>query len=297
MKKALAALLALALLVCAVPFAFAQTDGEVWLLYCADADAAHFTAMILAPAKYTALSDAPQIETVYTGAQPITDVLTPAAERIRFYFDGKTETRWMFTVTGELPDGAVPGYDFMYAVLPGSVLDGDGNRNARVYFDDGTEYRSAWGYAEIEVYSSLLRRDYGSDADTVAVGDVLRADYSGLYPAEVFINGEKAAAFAAGEMQRYMYNVTGTGTLSVEIRQDGKVKEARRLNVITSQEMYERNLRDGLITGEDIPGTEDLVDVGVPAGSPFILLARIAAFFNALRIFFERLFSFPRITG
>ena len=59
--------------------------------------------------------------------------------------------------------------------------------------------------------------------------------------------------------------------------------------------MYERNLRDGLITGDDIPGTDDLVDSGLPSGSAFIPLAKIAAFFVLLREFFRRLFSFTRV--
>ena len=101
--------------------------------------------------------------------------------------------------------------------------------------------------------------------------------------------------FPAGEAQRYTYDVTKTGSLAVAVRQNGGTLAERSLTVINSREMYERNLRDGLVTGEDIPSTGDLVDVGVPAGSPFIPIAKLIAFLNGIRIFFERLFSFTRI--
>ena len=295
-KKTLAALLALVLLAGALPAAFAQSYDDMWLLYCADADQRHFTAVFVAPAKYTRLSGEPRVQTVYTGAQPETRVLTPEAEQILFYFDGKTETRWTLTVTGELPEGSVPGYDFKYAVLPGSVLDEAGNGNAQFFFEDGVDYLEARGYTEIDVYSKLLQRDYAREDGTVAVGDTLRAEYSGLYPTDIYVNGAKAASFPGGEMQRFACSVTETGMLDVRVKQGGREIASRTLAVISSEEMYERNLREGLITGEDIPTTQDLIDVGVPAGSPFILVAKIVAFFVGVRDFFQRLFSFTRIS-
>ena len=296
-KKALAVFLAAMLLFGAVPLAFAGTYDDLWILYCEDTHARTFTATVVAPAKYTRFSDAPQIEAVNTADPAGNRVYEAQTAEILFYFDGKTETRRTLTVTCDVPDGRVPGYDLMVAVLPGSVLDAAGNGNARVYFDDGTGYLPPGGYADIDVTSGLLRRDYSREDETVAVGDTLRVEYSGLYPVEIRLNGEKAAEFPGGEMQRFTYDITETGPLQVAVVQNGREIETRSLTVITSQEMYERNLRDGLITNEDIPTTGDLVDVGVPLGSPFIPLAKIVAFFVALRDFFQRLFSFSRITN
>ena len=295
-KKILAVLLAVILLVGAAPLASAGDYDDLWLIYCTTAAENTFDAIIVAPAKYTRLSDDPRIETVYLDGHADNIVSTPAAEQIQFYFDGSIETRWALTVTCPIPDGCVPSYCIKLAVLPGSVLDDAGNANPRVYFDNGVNYLSDRGYAEIDVYSDLLRRDYSRDDGTVAVGDTLRVDYSGLYPVEIFLNGEKAASLPRGEMQRYTCTVAATGPLEVVVRQGGEVMETRSMTVITSKEMYERNLRDGLITGEDIPSTEDLVDVGVPQGSPFIAIAKLIAFFVSLRDFLDRLFSFTRIT-
>ena len=296
-KKALAVLLALALFASAAPFALAGEYDDLWLIYYADGTDTSFTAIIVAPAKYTGVADTPQIETVCTDGTAEGCVLTAQAEQITFYFLGETGPHWALQAVCPLPDGCVLGYNYMLAVLPGCVTDASGTANARVYFADGTEYREAKGYFDIDVYSSLLQRDYDREDNTVAVGDTLRVEYSGLYPVEIFLNGERAAALTGGEMQKVTFDVTGTGALDVSVRQYGQEVAARSFTVITSQEMYERNLRDGLVTPGDIPTTEDLVDVGLPAGSPYIIAAKIVAFFVLLREFFFRLFSFSRISG
>lgn len=297
MKKALAALLALILLFCAVPLGFASDGGDDWLLYYENTGANTFNAIFVAPAAYTRVSAAPQIEAAYTEDPAGGSVSAPAAEQIRFYSGGKTETRWALTAACTAAQGTVPGYNMLFAVAPGSVTDEAGRGNPRVRFEDGTEYRPAGGFTEIDVASGLLLRDYARTDDTVAVGDTLRVEYSGFYPVEIFVNGEKAAAFPGGEMQSFLYSIAETGMLSVTVRQNGEEIAARTAAVITSAEMYERNLRDGLITGEDIPGTAELVDVGLPAGSLFIPLAKIISFFVLLREFFFRLFSLSRVTN
>ena len=295
-KKALAVLLTMALFFSAAPLVFAEGDEDGWLIYYEHADENTYRMIVVAPAKYTRLSDDPRIETFRTADPDASTVATPAAEQIRFCWNGAIETHWMMTVTCAIPDGSFPGYSTKLAVLPGSVLDSAGNGNPRVCFEEDVVYGAAGGYAEIDVYSSLLQKDYSRSDDTVAVGDTLRVDYSGLEPVEIFLNGEKAASFPGGEMQRYTCAVTGTGPLDVVVRQNGAVKETRSMTVITSKEMYERNLRDGLITGDDIPSTEDLVDVGLPQGSLFIPLAKIIAFFVSVKEFLHRLFSFSRVT-
>ena len=296
MKKTLAVLLALVLLFGAAPLVFAEGGEDGWLIYYEKIGGNTYRMMVVVPAKYTRLSDHPQIETVRTADPAAGATATPAAEQIRFYWDGKTETHWMLTVDCAIPDGSFPGYNTKQAVLPGSLLDDAGNGNPRIFFEEDVIYREAGGFAEIDVYSSLLQKDYDRDDGTVAVGDTLRVDYSGLYPVQIWVNGEMAASLPGGEMQRYTRAVAGTGPLDVAVRQEGKEKMARSMTVITSKEMYERNLREGLITGEDIPSTEDLVDVGLPQGSVFIPLAKIIAFFVALKDFFQRLFSFSRVT-
>jgi hypothetical protein len=296
-RKALAVLLALALFISAAPLALAGEYDNLWLVYYADETDTSVTAIIVAPAKYTGISDTPKIETVCTDGAAEGCVVTAEAEQITFYFLGETGPHWALRAVCPLPEGCVLGYNYMLAVLPGSATDASGNASPRVYFEDGTEYREAKGYFDIDVYSSLLQRDYAPEDTTVAVGDTLRVEYSGLYPVEIFINGAKAAALTGGEMQEFTCGVTGTGALNVSVRQYGQEAAARSFTVITSQEMYERNLRDGLISGEDIPTTEDLVDVGLPAGSLYIVAAKIVAFFVLLREFFFRLFSFSRISG
>ena len=295
-KKAFSVLLALVLLFSAAPLVCASPDEEGWLIYYERADERTFDAIIVAPAKYTRVSDCPQIETIDAAKDDERSVLVPETEQITFRFDGKTETHWTMKVTCTVSDGSFLGYSLTCAVLPGSVLDSVGNGNARIWFDDDVEYREAKGFAEIDVSSALLQRDYSRDDATVAVGDTLRVDYSGLYPVEILINGEAVTAFPGGEMQRYTYSVTDPGALDVAVRQNGETVETRSMAVITSQEMYRRNLRDGLVTAEDIPSAEDFIEVSGSPIIPFIPFFQVVAFFVLLREFFFRLFSFPRIT-
>ncbi|MCR5783184.1 MAG: hypothetical protein K6G90_10685 [Clostridia bacterium] len=295
-KKCLAVFLAIILIIAAAPSVFARPADDGWLIYYENFDGNTFNAIIVAPAEYTRVSGSPRIETINTEDRTENTVLTPSTGQTDFYFNGKTQTHLTLTASCSISDGSFPGYSLKLAILPGSLLDSSGNGNPRVYFDDETDYLEAAGYVGINAYSSLLRRDYSSEDDTVAVGDTLRVDYSGLYPADIFINGEKEASRPGGEMQIFTCEITGTGDLDVVIRQKGSDVKTRSLTVITSKEMYERNLHDGLITGDDIPGTDDLVDVGIPEGSIFISLAKIIAFFVALRDFLQRLFSFTRVS-
>ena len=158
-KKALAVLLALVMFAGAAPFALAGEYDDLWLVYYADETDTSVTAVIVAPAKYTRVSDAPQIEAVCTDGAAGDCVLTAEAEQIPFYLDGKTATHWALKAVCPLPEGCVLGYNYMLAVLPGSATDASGSANPRVYFEDGTEYREAKGYTDICVYSALQRRD------------------------------------------------------------------------------------------------------------------------------------------
>ena len=295
-KRALAVMLALILLIGAVPLVCAQPAEEGWLIYCANENRQTFDAVFVAPAKYTRVADRPQIETIYAPDQTQNSVLTATAEQIQFSFGGKTETRWTLTATCTIPDGTFSGHTVTCAVSPGSLLDDAGNGNARIWFDEEVEYRSAEGYVDIDVFSGLLQTDYDREDDTVAVGDTLRVEYSGLYPVEIFVNEQQVAAFPGGEMQQFTFDVTETGALNVAVRQYGKEIAAKSLTVVTSQEMYRRNLRGSLLLTGGIPTVKDFVEVGVPAGSLYIPLFTVVAFFVELKDFFQRLFSFTRIT-
>ena len=292
-KKYLAILLALALLISSAPLAFARPADDGWLIYCTEMNDLTFDLIIVAPAKYTRATNSAKIETICSDAPGETLSLTPEAERIPFYTNGVTEERLTLKVSCAVPDR----YSRVTcAVTAGSLKDKNGGTNPYVRFDDETEYMSAGGYAEIDVNSKLLKRDYARDAGTVAVGDTMRVDYSGLYPIEIFVNGESAATMPGGELQRYTKVISATGDLTITVLQNGREISSRTAEVITSEEMYRRNLRDGLITEDDIPGTDDLIESGLPEGSIFIPLAKIIAFFIAVRDFFYRMFSFGRIS-
>ena len=294
-KKVLAMLLILSLLLGAAPLSFASPAEDGWLIYYTKAEETAFTAVVVAPANYTRVSDNPQIEIINTADPGDSGVQTAAAEQIPFSCGGKTETCWTLTVTGSLPAGSFPGHFVTCAVLSGSMLDDAGNANARVWFDEEVEYREARGFTEIDVCSGLLQNDYDRESDTVAVGDTLRVDYSGLYPVEVLVNGEQVTAFPGGEMQRFTMSVTETGALDVAVRQQGEVIATRSMTVVTSKEMYRRNLRESLLFS-GLPTVEDYVEVGVPRFSLSIPFFTVVAFFVELKDFFHRLFSFPRIT-
>jgi hypothetical protein len=296
LKKTLAAVLALVLMVSAAPLAGAKLFDDGWRIFIADGpDENTFDIVILAPAKYTRLGDAPQVETVLTTDREERSFSTPAAAQIQYCADGKTETRWALTVTCTAPDESVEEYLFTFAVTAGSLLDDAGNGNERVYFGDEDDYRSAEGYTEVDVFSRLLLHDYGDIEETVAVGDTVHLEYNGLYPVEILVNGVSRASFPGGEKQKFTCDVTETGTLNVVVRQNGAELASRTVNVITAEEMYERNLNDTIPRPEDIPTIEDLTQPGVPIGNAFFPFAMIVTFIQNVVSFFHRLFSFVRI--
>lgn len=294
-KKLLAALLALVMIICASPVVFAESGETGWIVYFEKSDKNKSSVIVVAPANYARVAANPQIETIFTSGNNHKTVSTPSAEQIRFCTNGKTELHWTLTLTYENLEGISPGYGFQIAVLPVSVIDDAGNGNAYVLFDDETAYMSAAGYAEIDIESGLLLRKYSREDTAAAVGDTLQVDYSGLYPVDIFINGDLSATFPGGEMQTYTCDIIETGELNVSVRQRGKVISSRSVTVVESREMYKRNLNEGLITREDIPRIRDLIQVSGPAIIPFIPLAVTIAFFNALSDFFFRWLSFIRI--
>ncbi len=297
LKKVLAIALTLVLLVSAVPLAGARLTDDGWRIFIADGPNENtFDVVILAPARYTRLGDAPQVETVLTTDREERSFSTPAARQIQYCAEGKTETRWALTVTCTAPDESVEEYLFTFALTAGSLKDDAGKGNERVYFGDEDDYRSAEGYTEVDVYSRLLLHDYGDIEETVAVGDTVHLEYNGLYPVEILVNGVLQASFPGGEKQKFSYNVTETGTLNVVVRQNGAVLAERTVSVITSEEMYERNLNDTIPSQDDIPTIDDFTQPGVPIGNPFFPFAMIIMFFQNVASFFHRLFSFVRIS-
>lgn len=296
MKKLLSVVLAILMLVAVIPLANAA--GETgWSVYAEDAGEDAVTFLAVAPAKYTRFGDTPQLEVILEADGVTTRTTVPAeTDTVEFRRNGKTDDCLVLKTTVPLPGDEVEEYAYWIAVLPGSVLDANGAANARAAFMKEEDYLYAGGFAEIEAYSRLLLHDYSVIDETIAVGDTVRVEYwYGLYPVDVYLNGQKVAHFAGGEAQKYTYQVQTTEPLEFVVRSGDRVLESRSFGVITSKEMYDRNLDEGLIHPEDIPKPGDIDLTGVPIGNPFFPFAMVMMFFNQIGSFFHRLFSFFRI--
>ena len=296
MKKLLSVVLAILMVVAVIPLANAA--GETgWSVYVEGAGEDAVTFLAVAPAKYTRVGDAPQLEIILEADGVTTRSAVPAeTDTVEFRRNGKTDNCLVLRATVPVPGEEVEEYQFWIAVLPGSVLDANGAANARADFPNEDAYYDTEGFAEIDAYSRLLLHDYGVTEDTIAVGDTVRVEYwYGFYPVDVYLNGQKVAHLAGGETQKYTYQVETTEPLEFVVRSGDRVLDSRSFSVITSKEMYDRNLEEGLIHPEDIPKPGDIDLTGVPIGNPFMPFAMIMIFFNRVGSFFHRLFSFFRI--
>lgn len=139
------------------------------------------------------------------------------------------------------------------------------------------------------------------DGSEIAVGDELFVRYFDSAPADVLINGEIVHSFDVWDMEDYTYTVKSTGALTLVVRRGGDVLFSRAYNVISSADMYKKEVKDmfaGLASirlKDFFPSIEELKDAamhGFPVGNPFLPAAFVAStLFNV----FSVLFSFVKI--
>lgn len=139
------------------------------------------------------------------------------------------------------------------------------------------------------------------DGDEIAVGDELWVSYFDSIPAEVLVNGEIVHRFGVWEMENYTYTVKNTGALTLVVRRGDELLFSRSYNVISSADMYKKNVRDmfteiaSIRLKDFFPPISELKDAamhGFPVGNPFLPAAFLAMMtFNV----FSTLFSFVKI--
>ena len=139
------------------------------------------------------------------------------------------------------------------------------------------------------------------DGDEIAVGDELWVSYFDSIPAEVLVNGETVHRFGVWDMENYVYTVKATGTLTLVVRRGDELLFSRSYNVISSADMYKKNVRDmfaeiaSIRLKDFFPPISELKDAamhGFPVGNPFLPAAFLAMMtFNV----FSTLFSFVKI--
>lgn len=286
-KRVISVVLTLALLLAIVPTAFAAQTEQGWKVFAyGPEDTVEF--YVVAPARYVQAADQPDVEVLWISQTNPRQTVTATLEERPFRFDGKAENHLVLGGSVEIPD--LEEYEMAVIIPAGTVFDAAGAPNARaeVRADDFEA-----DYVMIDAFSRLLMRDYSWVDETIAVGDTVTVTYCGFWPAQVVLNGNVVAELDAGERQTFRYTVAETGTLSFEVvSREGT--ERRAFTVITSEEMYQRNLDE---MRPDAPSTDpaDHDLTGFPIGNPFLPLGMIAVFFSQVAEFFHRLFSYFRI--
>ena len=139
------------------------------------------------------------------------------------------------------------------------------------------------------------------DGSEIAVGDVLWVRYFDETPADVLVNGTVVHSFCAWDAEDYTYTVKDTGALSFAVRRGEEVLFSRSYNVISSEEMYKKNVKDmfsnlfSIRLKDFFPPISELKEAamnGFPVGNPFLPLAFFAmTWWNVTSV----LFSFVRI--
>lgn len=287
MKRVISVVLTLALLLAIVPTAFAAQTEQGWKVFAyGPDDVIEFYAV--APARYVRAAEPLTVEVLWISKTNPRQTLTATLEERPFRFDGKTENHLVLVGSVEIPD--LEEYEMAVIIPAGTVFDASGAANARaeVRADDFEA-----DYVMIDAYSRLLLREYSWMEETIAVGDTVTVTYCSVRPAQVLVNGVVAAELAAGEKQTFRYTVENTGSLTFEVV--GRTETERRaFTVISSEEMYQRNLEEMRPEGPSTdPGDHDLT--GFPIGNPFLPLGFLAVFFAQIAEFFHRVLSYFRI--
>ena len=151
------------------------------------------------------------------------------------------------------------------------------------------------------VEDNLMRMSYGDieNLSEIAVGDSIEVIYTSSVPAKFIVNGEKVGEIPAGDREFFSYPVTETGSIEVSIERGGEVIVSHSFTVITSKEMYSKNLREAFnmknYLVNPFPPIEELQDAamqGFPVGNPFLPAAYIVMIITNMTL---ALFSFTRI--
>ena len=148
---------------------------------------------------------------------------------------------------------------------------------------------------ELYAESNLLRMGY-SDLATrteLAVGDTLDVLYESVQPAEVTVNGEVVHRFAAGQFEHYAYRIAAAEPVEIVVRQGENELIARRFTVISSAEMYRKELQRcwAELKTADLSWVlhpKEALDAGINIFSPFLPAAVMITFaVNFCNVFFS----------
>ena len=281
MKKAITLVLALLLLISAVPFAAAKdADWRAWLWD----DGTNTHLCVLVPKAFARASDAPELVLTLEKQAPITVAAT--AKTVDFLEGGTTAPRVLLRAS--IPLGSTDEIDAC-TVPEGTCFDKNGAANPAAQISTFAHWNRA---------HEIRARDHLGDGwyadietrDTLAVGDTAVVWYEDLDDAELYVNGTLACKLEAGDSQTIEFPLEKTGTLTLSIRRGKTELRTRSFTVISSRAMYLQNLKesrkyfDFSIYGEG--------GSGLPTGNLFAYPILLAMAFGA---FFETLLSFPRI--
>ena len=288
-KRILSMLLVLALLVCAVPFAAAESES--WdLFWQEDGEQLYFC--VVAPAQYVKAVPDAKVELILSDGEETQSLLLPVqGETERYYDNGSVRSQLL--LRGQTPyTQQLQDMHREWSVPAGIALRADGTGNAAVAQPNETVFfYNVW----MDGFSNLvLENYYPSDSRTATVGDTMRVCWSGVIPAEVYVDGAKAADLYAGTQQTYSWTIKTTGAHSVTVVHNGETLYERQFQAISSRQEYQDNLSQAT---QALPYTMMLPFgmIGVPVLNGLMpLLWPVAVAYGFIE-FVKSLFAFTRI--
>ena len=288
-KRILSMLLVLTMLVCAVPFAAAESES--WnLVWQTDGDELYFC--VVAPVQYVKAVPDAKVELTLSDDGETQSLLLPVqGETERYYDNGSVRSQLM--LWGRTPlTQELQTMHREWSIPAGIALRADGTGNAAVSQPNETSYLyNAW----LNGFSNLaLETYYPSDSRTATVGDTMSLGWQGVIPAEVFVDGDKAADLYAGTQQTYSWTIKTTGAHSVTVVHNGKTLYEQQFQAISSRQEYQDNLSQATKT---LPYTLALPFgmIGVPVLNGLMPLLWPVSIAYGFIEFVKSLFAFTRI--
>ena len=293
-KRLLSMLLALALLVCAVPFAAAENTEDHWYVYWDLTDETTLAFCIVPPDYYVEASPDAAVEYTIGDNSVSTTMNVPLqGETVSYYRNLSVTSRLM--LWGKVPITKEQYHMHVKWNIPANIAlraDGSGNpaHPPLRYGENGFDGLS------LRAWSNLTQTEFEPDSDhPVAVGDMIRITWESVLPAEIYRDGELLTTLCAGEGMSYQNTEEEPGDHVLTAVCNGRTISKISYRVISPQQAYRDNLKHALGGF----GTLALLPIGtisIPLVNAFVPMIMPVAIVHVFVDFVKALFAFTHIT-
>lgn len=291
LKRFIATLLALAALPGLSPVAVAAAETETWSIFWEVEDGT-LECCVVPPEDYT--QAAPDAKAAFSVSdETATQTLQVALQgsTVDYYSRGTCAPHLILRgKTAITPEQR--GMRISWYIPADTALRADGSGNDA---DPELQYGFCFGSMSLRVCSNLSGAEFEPyTGHPAAVGDRMTLTWQGVFPAEIYLDGEPLTTVYAGDAQTCSWTEKQKGDHVLTAVYNGQTIDTELYSTVSSRENYRDNLKQSV---ETLPALAALPVglLGVPVLNGFIPLLWPAAIVYGFIDFVKTLFSFTRI--